>query len=51
MSTDELFEPSFKDLLTMDITIAFKIAEKLSDTPGIISVIARDEFIELEELN
>jgi outer membrane receptor for ferrienterochelin and colicins len=35
---------SFRDVIDPDVTIVSKYAEKLSDAPGIVSVITRDEL-------
>jgi len=43
-SADDLLEMSFEDLLNMEVTTASKSAEKLSDAPGVISVITKDEI-------
>jgi outer membrane receptor for ferrienterochelin and colicins len=42
--TEDLMEMSLEDLLNMDVTTASKSAEKLSDAPGIISVVTNDEL-------
>ena len=38
------FEILIEDLLNMDVTIASRSAEKLSDAPGVISVVTKDEL-------
>ncbi len=45
--TGELVELSLEDLLNMEITTASKSAEKLSDAPGVVSVLTRDEISRL----
>ena len=42
--TEELMELSLDDLLNMEITTASKSAEKLSDAPGVISVLSQDDL-------
>ncbi|MBN2010985.1 TonB-dependent receptor [candidate division KSB1 bacterium] len=42
--TEDLMDMSLDDLLNMDVTTASKSAEKLSDAPGIISVLSNDEL-------
>jgi len=42
--TEELVTMSLEDLLNMEVIVASKSAEKLSDAPGIISVISKDEL-------
>jgi outer membrane receptor for ferrienterochelin and colicin len=41
---DSIFDLSLETLLNTDVTTASKSAEKLSDSPGIISVITKDEL-------
>jgi len=40
----DLMEMSLDDLLNMEVTTASKSAEKLSDAPGIVSVVTQDEI-------
>ena len=42
--TEELMEMSLEDILNMEVTTASKSAEKLSDAPGVISVVTKDEL-------
>ncbi|MBN2425059.1 MAG: TonB-dependent receptor plug domain-containing protein [Calditrichaceae bacterium] len=42
--TEDLVAMSLEDLLNMEVVVATKSAEKLSDAPGIISVLSRDEL-------
>lgn len=42
--TEELVTMSVEDLFNMEILVATKSAEKLSDAPGIISVLSKDEL-------
>jgi outer membrane receptor for ferrienterochelin and colicin len=42
--TSDLMELSLDDLLNMEVTTVSKSAEKLSDAPGVISVVSRDEL-------
>ena len=41
---DDIFDMSFEDQLNMNVTTVSKSAEKLSDAPGIISVITKEEI-------
>lgn len=40
----DLIELSLEDLMNLEITTASKTAEKLSDAPGIVSVLTKDEI-------
>lgn len=42
--TEDLMDMSLDDLLNMEVTTASKSAEKLSDAPGVISVVTKDEL-------
>ena len=42
--TDDLTEISLEDLLNMQVTTVSKSSEKLSDAPGVISVLTKDEI-------
>jgi outer membrane receptor protein involved in Fe transport len=44
VSAEEMSEMSLEDLLNVEVTIASKSSERLSDAPGIISVVTRDEL-------
>jgi outer membrane receptor for ferrienterochelin and colicins len=44
MGSSELLEVSIEDLLNMDVTIASRSSEKLSDAPGVVSVVTKDEL-------
>lgn len=41
---DDLMDMSLEDILNMEVTTASKSAEKLSDAPGIISVLTSDDI-------
>lgn len=43
-STTDLMEMNLDDLLNMQVTTTSKKAEKISDAPGVISVVTRDEM-------
>jgi outer membrane receptor for ferrienterochelin and colicins len=43
-SAGDLFELDLESLLNMKVTTASKFAEKLSDAPGVMSVVSRDEL-------
>ncbi len=43
-STDDLMEMSLEDLMNVTVTTTSKTEEKLSDAPGVISVVTRDEM-------
>jgi outer membrane receptor for ferrienterochelin and colicins len=43
-STDQLMELSLVDLLNIKVTTTSKTEEKLSEAPGVISVVTRDEM-------
>lgn len=42
--TEDLLSMSLDDLLNMEVTTASKSAEKLSDAPGVITVVTKDEL-------
>lgn len=44
ISIDSLYEMSLEELMNIDITVASKKAEKLSDAPGVISVLTREDI-------
>jgi outer membrane receptor for ferrienterochelin and colicins len=44
ISTDSLYSLSLEELMNIDITVASKKSEKLSDAPGVISVLTREDI-------
>src|SRR5688572_16174033 len=44
ISMDSLYSLSLEELMNIDITVASKKAEKISDAPGVISVLTREDI-------
>lgn len=44
MSTDELFELSLEQLLNLNVSVASKSDQKISDAPGAVSVLSKDDL-------
>jgi outer membrane receptor for ferrienterochelin and colicins len=44
VAADSLYDLSLEQLMNLDITVASKKAEKISDAPGVISVLTREDI-------
>lgn len=44
MSTDEMYELSLEQLLNMSVSVASKSDQKISDAPGAVSVLSKDDL-------